>query len=421
MPNDREIRRIVPLAGDYTVLWQATDPSRQIGYCPVLARLPNGRLIGNMLVADKGEAAEDPWTVKVFSSDDGGETWVHRKDMAMVDSFPFVAGSSVYVIGGRYDLNISRSDDWGDTWSEPVPLTKDRQWYSYPGSAVTTNGRIYFVKEYRTEPLDGFPVWVLAPVVLSARLTDDLRQPEAWTFSNALSFEDVRREFGDPKLIGVPFYEPGSYARDGVACAKGVYRGMNKIGWGEANMIQINDPGHIWHDPAGRTFHILMRANTGKTNLACLAKAVETEDGRVNVSLETAPSGEPMLYVPLPGGHGSFHIVYDEETRLYWLISSQSTDSMKRAELMHPKRYGLPDNERRRLVLHFSRNCIDWCFAGLATAVDDMGQSHYGASMVIDGDDLLLLMRTANPEARNAHDSNTITFHRIRGFRELAY
>ena len=225
----------------------------------------------------------------------------------------------------------------------------------------------------------------------------------------------MRQQFGDPNLLGVPFYRPGDYGR------KGVHRGMSKIGWGEANLIQIKDPEHIWYDPNGRTFHILMRANTGRTNLACLAKAVETEDGRIHVSLETAPSGVPMLYVPLPGGHGSFHIVYDKETRLYWMVSMQATDSMQRIELMHPKRYGLPDNERRRLALHFSKNCMDWCFAGLVAAVDDMGQSHYGGSMVIAGDDLLILMRTADAEAENAHNSNMITFHIVESFRELAY
>ena len=286
---------------------------------------------------------------------------------------------------------------------------------------MKANGRIYMVKECRTEPLDGFPVWVLAPVVLSARMTDDLTLPEAWTFSNELSYQDVRREFGDPKLFGVPFRKPGSYAQTGVPCAKGVYRGAGKMGWGEANMVQITDPDHIWHDPSGRTFHIFMRANTGTTNIACLAKAVEAEDGSINVTLQNAPSGEPMLCVPFPGGHGSFNIVYDEQTRLYWLVSTQSTDSMQRIEKMHPKRYGLPDNERRRLALHFSTNCIDWCFAGLVASTDDMGQCHYGASMIVDGEDLLFLMRTSDAEARNAHDSNLITFHKVRDFRGLAY
>ena len=33
-----------PLANEYTVLWKASDPAAEIGYCPALARLPGGRL-----------------------------------------------------------------------------------------------------------------------------------------------------------------------------------------------------------------------------------------------------------------------------------------------------------------------------------------------------------------------------------------
>ena len=82
---------------------------------------------------------------------------------------------------------------------------------------------------------------------------------------------------------------------------------------------------HIWFDRSGHTFHLLLRAHTGSTNLACLAKAVETPDGQeITVDLEKAPSGEPMLYLPLPGGQMRFFILYDEPTRLYWMISTQT-------------------------------------------------------------------------------------------------
>ena len=220
----------------------------------------------------------------------------------------------------------------------------------------------------------------------------------------------------DPNLLGVPFYSPGRYEHPTS------FRGMAQIGWGETNLVQITDPENIWFDPNGRTFHLLSRAVTGCTNLACLAKAVSSEDGsRITVSLQEAPSGNPMLYVPLPGGQVSFHIAYDEPTRLFWMVSSQATDSMKRVELLHPKRYNMPNQERHRLVLHFSRNCIDWCFAGVVAKVDDVGQSHHGGNMVIDGDDLQILMRTADAAARNAHNSNLITFHTIRNFRDLRY
>ncbi len=410
-------RRNEPLANEFTVLWQAMDPLHEIGYCPALARLPSGRLVACMLHAGVESKRQREWTVKVFTSDNRGRTWIHRKDVSMIDCFPFVAGSAVYVIGGRYDLKILKSLDEGTTWSEPAKLTQDKLWYSHPGSAVYANGRVYFVMEQITEPIErGFPVHVFAPVVLSAKVTDDLTDPDAWTFSNTFSFQDVLRQEGEANLLGVPFYSPGRYEHPTT------YRGMAPVGWGETNLVQITDPEHIWHDSSGHTFHLLTRANTGRTNLACLAKAVESDDAsRIDVSLQEAPSGEPMLFVPLPGGQVSFHIAYDELTRLFWLISSQATDSMKRVELLHPKRYSMPNQERHRLALHFSKNCIDWCFAGLVAAVDDVGQSRHGGNMIIDGDDLHILMRSADANAKNAHNSNLITFHTVRGFRDLVY
>ena len=94
MTGDAGVRRIRPLANDYTVLWKATDPMREIGYCPALARLGDGRLIGCMLHAGPKSGDDRTWTVKVSVSDDQGKTWQHRTDVAMIDCFPFVAGST---------------------------------------------------------------------------------------------------------------------------------------------------------------------------------------------------------------------------------------------------------------------------------------------------------------------------------------
>ena len=104
--------------------------------------------------------------------------------------------------------------------------------------------------------------------------------------------------------------------------------------------------------------------------------------------------------------------------------SSSLTDRcrrMTRADRLPDKRYNLPNNERRRLVLHFSRNCIDWCFAGLvAVGPADDASRHY-ATMLIDGDDLHVMSRSGDERAKTAHDGNLITFHTVRGFRGLVY
>ena len=116
-----------------------------------------------------------------------------------------------------------------------------------------------------------------------------------------------------------------------------------------------------------------------------------------------------------------FHVVYDEQTRLYWLLSTQATDSMTRADRLPADRFNLPNNERQRLQLHFSKNCVDWCFAGMVAMGDTQGQARHYASMIIDGDDLIVLSRSGDHRAKSAHDGNIITFHRICDFRGLVY
>jgi len=282
------------------------------------------------------------------------------------------------------------------------------------------NGKVYLVMERNTNTDPKFRGWAvskLAPVLMAAKVEADLTRREAWTFASELSFNQAIEASGKPHMIGTPFYEVGNTTPGNP----GDRRHNAPIGWLETNVVQFTDPTHIWHDLSGRTFHLWMRAHTGTSNLACIAKVVEAEDGTMATSLETAPTGEPMLYVPCPGGQMRFHILYDEPTKLFWLLSSQSTDSMTRPELLPPNRFNLPNNERHRLALHFSTNCVDWCFAGMVAMTDDARQARHYASMVIDGEDLHVVSRSGDARAKSAHDGNLITFHTVRGFRDLVY
>lgn len=421
------LTRISPLANDFVTVYESPDPPNVYCYSPGLARCPNGRLVATLdlggpgvaeLPGAKGQLGRTWWQGKVFTSDDSGRSWRHRTDFPFLHARPFMAGRSLYVLGHCGDLMIMRSDDEGQTWSTPVRLTDGQLWHQAPCNVHHANSRVYLIMERQVDhTLRGWPVSALAPVVMRARVDDDLTQPEAWTFSNELAFRDVLAAFGEPNLIGAPFFTPGPTA-PGIA---GDSRYMALMGWLEMNIVQFTDPDHVWHDPEGRTFHLFGRAHTGSTNLACLAKAVEGEDGSIAVSLERAPSGRPMLYVPMPGGHLKFHIVHDETSGLFWLLSSQSTDSMTRPDRLSGRRYSLPNNERHRLALHFSRNCIDWCFAGIVAMTDDPLQSRHYASMVVHGDALHILSRSGDSRAKNAHDGNLITFHTVKDFRRLVY
>lgn len=415
-----------PLADEYVVLKESAEPEVMQVYSPGIVRLANGRL-----VATCDSAVRQPregwakieagryWTNDFYTSDDRGRNWTHRHTLPIMHARPFTAGRSVYVLGHQNDLAISRSDDNGSTWSPMHKLSEGQVWHQAPCNVHHFDGRVYIVMERITDPaFKGWPVSVMAPVVMSAPVGADLTRRESWVFSNELTFNQAVARVGAPKMIGAPFYKAGNQVPD----APKDKRSMSPIGWLETNLVRFTDPNNLWHDPKNRTLHLWMRAHTGSTNLACIAKAVESEDrSRIEITLESAPSGEPMLYVPCPGGHLKFHILWDEPSKLFWLLSSQSTDSMTRPDRLPPERFNLPNNERHRLALHFSTNCVDWRFAGLVTSGASPKQARHYASMVVDGDDLHVLSRSGDHRAASAHDGNVITFHTVRKFRDLVY
>ena len=433
-------RAVRPLADDYVTLYESPDPEHIFSYSPGLARLAAGRLVataGPRLVATidlGGPAAKElegpkyqrgemgySWQGRVYTSDDGGATWQHRVNFPFMHARPFVAGDSVYVLGQAADLMIIRSDDGGETWSEPVKLTDGQHWHQAPCNVHYAHGKVYLVMERRVRhDIRGWYVGEVAPVLMRGDVADDLTKRENWTFADELVFEDVVKP-EDLEWFGIPFFE--SKENEPNFVAKG--RPMSPIGWLESNVVQFADPDHLWHDPEGKTFHLFMRAHTGMTGYACVAKVVEQGDkpgtGPMKTMLETAPSGKKMLYLPMPGGQMKFHVLYDKQTELYWLLSTQATDSMTKPSRLGNDRYNLANNQRRRLTLHFSKNMVDWCFAGLvATGPVEKASRHY-ASMVFDGDDLVILSRSGDERAKNPHDGNLITFHRVEGFRELVY
>ena len=54
---------------------------------------------------------------------------------------------------------------------------------------------------------------------------------------------------------------------------------------------------------------------------------------------------------------------------------------------------------RRRLQLHFSKNMVDWCLAGVVAAGPVEQASRLYASMAVDGDDLVIPSRSGAERA----------------------
>ncbi len=413
--------KIKPIAPVKSVMYRSPDPKNMYAYSPGICALESGRLIGTMDIGGKSAPKNNG---RIFVSDDRGTTWRQVAETSFCHARPFVAGKAVYVLGhvdyeyrsGRKgNLQIVRSDDGGETWSECINLTEDGPWHQAPANVCYVEDRVYLVMERFDPAKTGWVVRALEPVLMRGNIHDDLTKAENWTFAEVNTFEQLM-DYDKTDYFGIPFY---SLDRDEGTEPGGRY--CAPIGWLETNVVHIEDEDHIWYDPTGRTFHLFMRAHTGRTGYCCVAKVVEQDDGTMKMETVKAPTGKTMLYLPMPGGQMKFHIMYDEPTKLYWLLSTQATDSMIAPEKMPANRYNLPDNERHRLQLHFSKNCVDWCFAALVDTGEDANQGRHYASMCSVGEDLYILSRSGDAEAFSAHNTNMITLHEVKNFRELVY
>ena len=420
--TESDSRKIRPLAEDFKVLYKTANPQDTYIYDPAIAVCPNGRIIGCFSLGGAGgakyKAEKGSGNAFIYTSDDDGETWDYRWNFEMWHFRPFVAGEKLYIVGHKGDLKALVSDDWGDTWSQVTDLTKGQSWHGSATNVWYKDNFVYMVMEREVpgEMKGGWKVSELAPVLMRADVGKDLTKRENWTFSSEMVFHDV---INDKELewFGAPFY-PSFYPDSKRMSPRSV---VYPLGWLESNVVQIKDPKNYWYDPEGKTFHIFMRTNIGATNFACVIKAVEQEDGTIKTMFQEAPSGKKHFYVPLPGGHMKFSVVYDEKTKLYWMVSTQSTDSMTRAELLPEDRFHVADNERRRLALHFSKNMIDWCFAGIVSIGPSERSSRHYCQMVIKDDDLLIMSRSGDMESKDAHNGNIVTFHKVENFRDLVY
>lgn len=405
-----------PIATE-TILYRSPSPADIFCFTPYLAHGADGRIIASFDLGGKGVAAlpgpksdyGDGGTgnqAEIFLSDDHGASWRHAARLPMLHGRVFQAGNRLYFLGHSGRLLISASDDNGETWSSPSTLDATRLYHQSGCTIDHRNGQIVLVMERAMER----GTWPdVSLVLMSAPDHADLTRPENWKWSPEWDF---RNEVALPQSFGMPFYRVGDQTP-----GKPDPRNNGEAGILETNVLRIYDPHHHFYDPEDHTVVLLSRLHSGTTNMAAMLCGRELSSGELLITPFITPGGAPFLFVPLPGGQMKFQAIYDEKSRLYWLISTQSTDSMTRPEFLCEQRINLPNNERRRLVLHVSRNLVDWCFVGLVANGEIEKASRHYASLLIDGNDLLVLSRSGDCQAQSAHNGNLITLHKIRDFR----
>ncbi len=408
------------LAEEYVKVFESPSPKDVYCYSPAIIRLPGGRLaafcdLGGPGVNRYWEGAFKRRPKREFYtmgfalvSDDDGKTWTKKKEIPLMFLRPFLANGVLYAIGCARDLGIVCSHDNGETWSEVSWFSKDELWHQAPCNVWYKDDCVYLVMEKMTHEKKYWSIGSIAPILMRARVTDDLLRRESWTFASELVF-DQNFDENEMDNFGIPFYPriPGGY------------HAGSPLGWLETNVVQLKKEDDWFYDPSGKTFHLFARTwSGGPAWTGALLKVVENDDGTMTTMFETAPSGKKMVFINIPGGGWSkFHILYDEKTKTYWLLTNEFTDTMRNLNKV-------PDDERNgigrnRLVLYYSFNCFDWIFGGVVASGKSPIQSRSYAHMAIDGDNLLILSRSGDERVFNGHETNLITLHKVENFREL--
>ncbi|MBO4298484.1 MAG: exo-alpha-sialidase [Clostridia bacterium] len=335
---------------------------------PSMLRHPDGYLLSSMDLFAGGT----PQNLSlVFRSDDDGKTWHY-----LCDLFPcfwgklFLHGGKVYMLAcsTEYgDLLIGRSDDGGFTFGAPTVLLRGSckcgvaGVHKHPQPVVAYRGRLYETLEWGSWGEDYH-----AAMVMSADADADLLDPASWHFTPPVKY--------DPAWPGV---------------AKGPSSG--------------NIEGSLVVAPDGKLYNV-MRYDMSRcepNHGLVLAYRVDTDDPDAPLQYDHA--------IRLPGNPSKFMIKRDEKTGLYFTIISRILDSANA-------------HSRNLLSLMVSPDMERWDLAADLIDRRDEDPKTTGFQYVdwmIEGDDLLYLVRTAINQPHNFHDANYQTFHRLRDFRKL--
>ncbi len=379
------------LAKHYVVVAESSsvcvDPGdRLVSDAPSLERTADGTLLCAV-----------PWLVRpdnravlqFHHSDDSGRSWNRLPAESAFHCGRLIPqGDTLYFLGAgptRGDgVQIIRSDDMGRSWSDPVELFEGGH-YNAGGAYVVRDGTLYWCFGAVNDE-GAFNGKGSRTVAIAADFSRDLTDPDAWRRSEYLRYpgtpDSLRRGLNDRP--GEPYHDH----------------------WLEGNVVQVQ----------GR-LRVCWRTRIDGYATAGISAICDLEDDGERLSYRFAQ------FHPWPGAQNQFNIVRDEREGLFWMtanLPTRSQDTRLAERLATDDSFsGTPGNERRILALLCSFDALNWLPVGYVIVWPLLRQASNYAGLMIDGDDLLVVSRTAR-DAPNQHDNDLVTFHRVEQFRALA-
>lgn len=331
---------------------------------PSIVKLPNGDYLESH---DFFGPKTDVDSIHVYYSSDKGKTWKFRSKID--DAFwagMFVVGQDVYMLGvegSTRNLMITKSSDYGKTWAKKSILRKGR-FHGSSTPVIFHNGRIYKGYDHLGVE-DKKKPWMAdnKSFIMSAPAGSDLMNPENWTYTHEIA-------------------KPAE---------------MDGTGWLETNAVLRND---------GKIAGVTRVAN--KSGLIAGYYELKTDS-----EIDMATVG----YIDFIGGATKFNVMWDSKTQKYWALTNYPPDIFRTPKM----RAG---GMRSVLSLISSTDLKNWEVNSIELVSDNVEKHGFQyVDWLFDGDDIIYLSRTGyfdgTEEADNAHNSNFMTFHRIKNYAKI--
>lgn len=315
----------------------------------------------------------------VFVSKDYGKTWhyISRVERCCLAKL-FRYGEKIYLLGTtdvkQGDLVLYESTDDCVSWSDPITLIEHTEDYTLRCSPIAHaefKGRLWLYIDRRcySDPA-GFQT-----AVASVPVDADFADPNNWAFTEFIKY--------NPEWEGIEQEAWGAYMMEEGNLI--VNRNMELI-----MLIRFNS--HRYDIP-----------EADPTNIKAIMFKVDTDN-------PTAPM-EFVKAIPFNGTFSKTYIQYDEETDLYYAMLSRMTTNKiwQRNVLSLYSSYDLEHWKVERDLINLED--MEWYENNWESGM------HY-PTWFIEGDDIVAAVRSSLNHADNFHNSNAITFHRFRGFRE---
>lgn len=306
-------------------------------------------------------------------STDEGTTWE-----AMRGEWGFLCGklhrieNRLYFVGvgpTRADgIQAITSEDDGRSWSDPIRIFFEQPCYNPSAGTVLRDGILYlcFGVANAEGRFNAAGSRVMAASVPASRIME----PEQWRFSELLEFPVYPDSFRHPE-------DPDT---------------VRPSHWLEGNVVETQRGLRTyWRtriDPC---------PGEGLRSISpCAVCELEEAGGTLHHRFKN--------FQPLPGAYNHFHIWHDAPSNLHWLLANQPAGRLAR---------------RNILGLFCSVDAAEWVCTGYPVVFPEARQAASYVSPLVDGENLLIVSRTAWASTNN-HDNDLVTFHKIPRFRALA-